>query len=493
MYGFVGLAKPGAVVYNRKASVKYGWEPFFHDICALLMFGYRVPTEDEFADSVAGWQQGLNDAAAGTSLTVDGKLGPSTWKWMAPYVGTTAKVRKASPPPIEEEKKRQADAVRNPASFMNALWPKIPERTNAFRTVGQKARTGRQGLALQLNTPELKTPATIQAGWFAFEFAAKAGGEYKVPAHDAAGKKLADGLSVERTLSNSGTAWKLETAITEKLKVSIGTDISAAEKDEIAKLVAKGEFKKLAARLGSAKLSCKTLSWMENDLAFTTEMPCFIHVETKFILDHKTALGILGWSKEEIADLGPHEGKLELSGTIKLGLSDAAWLAIGRKLGREGIKAGATQVSKRFGQLAFSFCSKLNIALWAVELGYYQLQFTLWLLNDAREKGRQNTFWREYCVAYVYTVGGKAWTLSSPDSNLAKRARSAGALDAQRAMKHWGRPNVVGALLDKFGSEDQGGKIPELTEGWHCEAAAARLGSWTYAREDELARHASVR
>jgi len=78
-----------AVTANRRYSVRLRWQDRY-DAISIYYLRYRTftPTEQEFAQGVARWQQMVG------GLTIDGIIGPTTWRKMRPrgepFMFTTA-------------------------------------------------------------------------------------------------------------------------------------------------------------------------------------------------------------------------------------------------------------------------------------------------------------------------------------------------------------------------------------------------------------------
>lgn len=82
----MALDIPSAVAYNRTHAHSLGWAARRAEVVDFLQrefvpVGPHLPPSDrEFAELVAMWQEGENRRASRTVLKVDGKLGPNSWR-----------------------------------------------------------------------------------------------------------------------------------------------------------------------------------------------------------------------------------------------------------------------------------------------------------------------------------------------------------------------------------------------------------------------------
>lgn len=90
--GETGLDVARAVSRNRYYAQQLGWGLQFDRIAGMLGFRNRSPDETSFARAVARWQ------ASRPGLSVDGIIGPNTWRVMRPFV-TPGQTTPASPAP----------------------------------------------------------------------------------------------------------------------------------------------------------------------------------------------------------------------------------------------------------------------------------------------------------------------------------------------------------------------------------------------------------
>ncbi|MGD1924561.1 MAG: hypothetical protein ACFB03_10270 [Paracoccaceae bacterium] len=78
-----------AVRYNTRHMARIGWARSWDSIVELFGLG-RDPTRESFAQATARWQRSYR--GAGATLSVDGKLGPNTWRNLRMQLTPTSRI-----------------------------------------------------------------------------------------------------------------------------------------------------------------------------------------------------------------------------------------------------------------------------------------------------------------------------------------------------------------------------------------------------------------